>query len=193
MNRALIVAGLGAVIIGGVSVALASPTNPIVDSPPLAERERNADHVRSVQYFDNTTQMASASDLIVEGIVTHVSVVGIAGQDEHAVEVHQVELRLTRVLLGDPTLKTIVLEEDGIPTAYSYVGDDGFFVVVQRQDREPGIYRLVNFQGRYLRDSGGTIQRSGLESELVARMEGMTAAQFAATVEQAVAQIRSAP
>lgn len=171
MNRILLAAGavaLGVPVVLGAVLAV----SPRGSQPtPLADRPSGAEDVRSVAYFRSVASMTEGSHLVVDGTVTAIAVVATLGSDEHQVERKHVTLAVNAVLAGQSDASQLIIEEDGIASAYSEVGDRGVYFLVQRRDRDAGIYRLVNYQGRYLDDGTGRLQRSGVEDELMSSLE----------------------
>lgn len=171
MNRILLAIGamaLGVAVVIGVVLA-GSPGGS--QPTPLADRSSGAGDVRSVVYFRSIASMMEGSQLVVDGTVTAITVVGTVGTDEHQVERKHVTLAVNAVLAGQSDVRQVTVEEDGISSAYSDVGDRGVYFLVQRRDRDAGIYRLVNYQGRYLDDGAGGLQRSGVDDELMSSLE----------------------
>ena len=191
MNRKSLLALAGlAVAAPLVTVGIATVASPADHPTPLALRDRHANTSRSVFYFNDLPTMLATSHVVVRGRVTEVRVVGEGGADEAKYDIQQVTLAVDEVFVGNPG-QQVNIEEDGVETAYSLVGDEGTYFLVQRQDRPAGIYRLVNFQGRYLRDRAGELQHSGLESDLVARLEGLTSEQLSQEIMTALPDVRS--
>jgi len=186
----LVVAALLAVGCTTGSSESADTARPLRTGTPLAERPRNAVEVRPTVYFRDLPTMVATSTVVVQGRVVEVAVVGDIGQDENPVEVHSVALEVTGGLYGPVEAgETLTIEDTGILSPYSLVGDVGTYFLVQRPDRTLPTFRLVNPQGMYLSDGRGGLQASGSVDELSSSLEAVTQEDLVSQILSAVEMI----
>lgn len=138
------------------------------------------------QYFESLCEMVQASDAVAEGVVLSTNRGRIIGEVEPhaALQLREVNLKVTSVLAGSVPTPAITLEEVGwdgegnpvnphdIPA--SKPGDLGvFFVVVKADQTEQTYYRVVNSQGYYASVAGGLV---GLDETdpLIQSIEALT-------------------
>jgi hypothetical protein len=148
-------------------------------------------------HFETICEMARTSDAVVEATAVSTQPGRILGDpdDLHsALQVREVNLRITDTLRGLLPTSEIVLEEiawdwEGNPLALegqtpSMVGDIGLYFVVAKDDPTPRTYyRIVNSQGKFLY-KGDDVVSTIANDPLVRQIEEMSVREVRLVLDQ---------
>ena len=185
------VAAVVVAVVAAVALAPQGSGPPSSEDPSSTTSTPAADEAPSVEVSSDAprlttlTELVAAADLVVQGEVEATERGRTFGAPGGAsLESRLITLRVDEVLAGGPPQAgTVLVEEEGWlddgralvvdGAAPTEPGDRGFWFLVEVDDPDMPVYRVVNAEGRYLLDGEATLVGATGDDPLIATVEAL--------------------